>query len=529
MSTDRGRGYHHRMVPRVEPPEAPAPAGASAPHAAGERGMRRGVVLAFLMLTAALAAVEGTIVATAMPSVVASLGGFEYYSWVFAAYLLSQAVATPIFGRLADLYGRKPVLLWGIGAFLAASVACGFATSMPMLVAFRLLQGLGAGSTMTIVSTLAGDLYDVHERGRVQAYLSSVWGVSAVLGPLLGGALVERAHWAWVFWFNVPIGIVAILGLRAFLHERVQRREAQLDLASAGLLFLAIGSVMLVFTQGAAWGALPAGALLALGLATGTLFFRRQVRVTEPLISSETWNDRLLLLANVLTFAAGGLMIGLITYSPTYVQGVMGFAPLIAGFALSTMSLGWPLASSLAGRLLIPVGPANVARMGGVAVVVGGLLYLLLRPALGPAWVAVSSFAVGVGMGFINTSSIVSIQSTVTWERRATATAGNMLMRLLGNSAGAALLGGILNATLGARIVRSGSGASVSIADIERIMSPDPAVLGQGDGRIVDSGVESLLREILAGGLHDVFVVVCVGTALLFALTLAWPRQRRLE
>src|SRR5690554_1577137 len=153
---------------------------------------KRGYVLAFLMITAALAAVEGTIVATAMPSIVASLGGFEYYSWVFSAYLLSQAVATPIFGRLADIHGRKQVLLIGISAFLAASVLCGFATSMPMLVLFRLLQGLGAGSTMTIVSTLAGDLYSVEERGRVQAYLSSVWGVSAVLGPLLGGALVEN-------------------------------------------------------------------------------------------------------------------------------------------------------------------------------------------------------------------------------------------------------------------------------------------------------------------------------------------------
>jgi len=517
MSTDRGRGYHHRMVPRVEPPEAPAPAGASAPHAAGERGMRRGVVLAFLMLTAALAAVEGTIVATAMPSVVASLGGFEYYSWVFAAYLLSQAVATPIFGRLADLYGRKPVLLWGIGAFLAASVACGFATSMPMLVAFRLLQGLGAGSTMTIVSTLAGDLYDVHERGRVQAYLSSVWGVSAVLGPLLGGALVERAHWAWVFWFNVPIGIVAILGLRAFLHERVQRREAQLDLASAGLLFLAIGSVMLVFTQGADWGALPAGALLALGLATGTLFFRRQVRVTEPLISSETWNDRLLLLANVLTFAAGGLMIGLITYSPTYVQGVMGYSPTVAGLTLTAMSLGWTLASVAAGRLVVPLGPALTGRLGGAFALLGGLLYLLLTPARGPWWVALASLVVGFGMGFIMTTTIVTIQSSVAWQRRGTATATNMLMRILGNSVGAALLGGVLNLALGRAARALPGGGADALARIEASLTP-------GAGATVD---ETLL-QLLAGGLHAVYVGVFVIGLLVFLLSLLLPRGRRL-
>src|SRR5690606_2162674 len=198
---------------------------------------------------------------------------------------------------------------------------------------------------------------------------------------------------------------------------------------------------------------------------------RRLVTVAGAILPLDLWRDRLILLANLSAFVAGIVMIGVISYAPAYVQGVMGYAPIIAGFALSTMSLGWPLASSTAGRLLIPVGPANVARMGGLAVVVGGTLYLFLRPELGPWWVAASSFAVGVGIGAINTASIVSIQSSVTWQRRATATAGNMLMRLLGNSAGAALLGGILNAALRSRI--AAAGADVSIADIERIMSPE--------------------------------------------------------
>lgn len=477
---------------------------------------KRGYVLAFLMITAALSAVEGTIVATAMPSIVATLGGFEYYSWVFAAYLLSQAVSTPIFGRLADLFGRKPVLLYGIAAFLLASLACGFATSMPMLVFFRLLQGLGAGSTITIVSTLAGDLYDVHERGRVQGYLSSVWGVSAVLGPLLGGALVESAHWAWVFWFNVPIGIVAIWGLNTFLHEKVERKGANLDLTSALLLFVSIGAMMLTFSQGPAWGWLPSAALVVTSLITGTLFFRRQARVEEPLISSETWSDRLLLVANLVTFAAGALMIGLITYSPTYVQGVMGYSPTIAGLTLTAMSLGWTLASVVAGRLIVPWGPARTGRIGGLFAVVGGFLYLILTPERGPWWVAGASLAVGVGMGFLMTTTIVTIQSLVAWQRRGTATATNMLMRILGNSVGAALLGGVLNVAL-TRAVRSLPGGGNAMDQIEKLLTPG-----------LDTVVDRTLTLLLADALHVVYAGVFAVGVVVFLLSLLLPRSRRL-
>lgn len=484
---------------------------------------KRGYVLVILMITAALAAVEGTIVATAMPSIVASLGGFEYYSWVFAAYLLSQAVSTPIFGRLADLYGRKNVLIIGISAFLAASVACGFATSMPMLVVFRLLQGLGAGSTMTIVSTLAGDLFDVHERGRVQAYLSSVWGVSAVLGPLLGGALVEHAHWAWIFWFNVPIGIVSIIGLRLFLHEKPVQRKAELDLVSAGLLFVAIGAMMLLFTQGPAWGWLPSLALAAVSFVAGSRFFARQMRVPEPLISSETWSDRLLLLANLVTFGAGMLMIGLVTYSPTYVQGVMGYSPTIAGLTLTAMSFGWTTASVTAGRLVVPLGPALTGRLGGVFAFLGGGMYLFLTPERGPWWVAASSAVVGLGLGFLMTTTIVTIQTLVSWQRRGTATATNMLMRILGNSVGAAFLGGVLNLALN-RAVADMPGASGSAAEREQVLAQIERLLTPGAEVVSDER----LIGVLAGGLHVVYIGVFVTGIVVLVLAFMLPRSRRL-
>ncbi|MFO7546598.1 MAG: MDR family MFS transporter [Trueperaceae bacterium] len=515
---------------------------------------RRAFVLACLVLAMGLAAVEGTIVATAMPSIVAGLGGFEYYAWVFSAFLLAQAVSTPIFGRVADVYGRKPVLIWGLVAFLAASIACGFATSMPLLVAFRLFQGLGAGAIYPMVSTLAGDLYDVHERGRVQGYLASVWGISAVVGPVIGGALIAGPGWPWIFWFSVPLGIVAIFGLRAYLHESTDTRERSIDLTGAALFFVALSVGMLVLTQGPSWGLATSAVLVAVAVAFALAFSRRQRVAPEPLIGFDLWRDPLILVANVATFAAGLLMIGLVTYSPTYVQGVMGYSPTVAGLTLTAMSLGWPLASTLAGRLLVPWGPAWTARVGGAAALVGGVFYLLLAPERGPWWVAAGSFFVGAGMGFINTTMIVTIQTIVPWERRGVGTATNMLMRILGNAVGAAMLGGILNVALvrGVRSLDAAAGGvsaaagtepadvSTALRRIEQLMTRGEVGAGVDGAAAVGaaapgmgstlgaSALDTELLPVLVAGLHTVYVAVFIAAVLVFVLTWSLPRGRRL-
>ena len=486
---------------------------------------RRGLVLAFLMTTMALGSIEGTIVATAMPSIVATLGGFELYSWVFASYLLTQAMFTPLSGGIADKVGRKPVLMVSVGLFLAASVACGLAGDMRELIVFRFLQGIGAAGISTMVVTLAGDLYTVRERGRIQAYLASVRGVSSVLVPLLGGLIVANFDWAWVFWFNVPFGVVTLFGIGRFLRERVRHTGARVDLAGSAMLLVAVSGLMVLLNMGGRlagpmrWGL--AAAVLAALLLLGRHLWTRQ----NGVLPVDLWRDRLVLLANLSAFVAGVVMIGVITYAPPYVQGVMGYAPLVAGFALSTMSLGWPIAASVCGRLLIPLGPANTARIGGAAAAVGGLLYLVLAPELGPAWVAAASFAIGVGMGFINTSSIVTIQATVTWDRRGSATAANLLMRLMGNSVGAALLGGVRNASVVAGIARAGASDVIDLGSVERLLEPaGPASAGPE----LAPAVSELLRQLLAGGIERVFVVTCVAALLLFVLTLLWPRSRRL-
>jgi multidrug resistance protein len=505
-----------------------APPAVDANHAgdAAVKQTRRGLVLAFLMTTMALGSIEGTIVATAMPSIVATLGGFELYSWVFASYLLTQAVFTPISGAVADRVGRKPVLMVSVVLFLAASVACGLAGSMRELIAFRFLQGVGAAGFSTMVVTLAGDLYTVRERGRIQAYLASVWGVSSVLGPLLGGLIVANVDWAWVFWFNVPFGLVAVVGIGRFLRERVARAGAKVDIPGSLLLLVSVSGLMVLLNMGGRLEPSLRWPLLALTVAASVvlgLYLRRRQGGVLPV---DLWRDRLILLANLSAFVAGVVMISVISYAPPYVQGVMGYAPLVAGFALSTMSIGWPIASSLTGRVLIPLGPANTARLGAAAGVLGGLLYLFLRPERGPVWVGVASFCIGLAMGAINTASIVTIQASVSWDRRGSATAANLLMRLVGNSVGAALLGGVLNAAVIAGIARAGAQDTLDLASVESLLNPAEAAV---NGTALAPAAERLLQSVLAGGIERVFDVTAVGTLLLFGMTLLWPRSRRLE
>ncbi|WP_347836416.1 MFS transporter [Gracilibacillus sp. JCM 18860] len=203
-----------------------------------------------------MAAIEGTIVATAMPNIVADLGGFRLYSWVFSGFLLMQAITTMIFGKLADLFGRKPIFIIGVSIFLIGSLLCGFATTMTMLVIFRLLQGVGAGGAIQpIVTTIVGDMYTVKERAKVQGYLASVWGgISSVIGPLLGGIIVQFVEWSWIFWMNIPLGIIGLLGVIRYFHEQVNKEKKAIDYNGAGLFLIGISSLIIVFVQaGTVW------------------------------------------------------------------------------------------------------------------------------------------------------------------------------------------------------------------------------------------------------------------------------------
>ena len=490
-----------------------APAGAAPPAADPVRRTHRPLVLTGMVLAMILAAIEGTIVATAMPSIAGRLGGFALYSWVFSSYLLMQAVMTPIFGKLSDLYGRKPVLMVGVVVFLIGSVLCGMAQSMTALIAFRFIQGAGAGAVLPMTATLAGDLYTLEERGRVQGYLASVWGISSIIGPLAGGLIVQHADWHWIFWLNVPFGILALVLIGLFLHEHVEHRVRRIDFQGAALVLVGLSALMLALTQGGEWGGRAAGGLIAGSAVALALFVRRQRTAPDPMMHLELWDVRVIRLGNLAILVAGVAMIGLITFLPTYVQGVLGRSALVAGFALSAMSIGWPIASVAAGRLFVQLGVRRIVRAGGTAVTAGAM-WIALFAGYGPVSVGIGSFVMGMGFGLLNTTFIVAIQTSVDWAQRGVATASNMLMRNLGNALGAALFGGVLNLSMTRWIRSRGLEDRISLDSIRDLMAD-----GAGGIDALDPATAALLQGGLAGSLQLVFwgIVVCASAILLLA------------
>src|SRR5258708_575536 len=307
----------------------------------------RPLVIASVMASMAMVAIEATIVSTAMPQIVAQLGDLHLYSWVFSSFLLTQTAMTVIFGKLADLYGRKPVVLAGIAIFLAGSVLAGFAWSMPAMIVFRLIQGIGAGAIQPVTMTIVADLYPAHERGKIQGYLASVWAISAVLGPMVGGLIIRDLSWAWIFWLNVPIGLASAAGFIAFLHEAGRHERPSLDIAGALLFTAAIGSLMMALTDA---GTSNTGrALLEFGVfcVCALLFVFQERRAVDPMMSFSVWGRRPIAAANCATVLTGMAMMGLTTFLPMYVHGGLHRTPVVACFAPTVLLVRWAVGRSL--------------------------------------------------------------------------------------------------------------------------------------------------------------------------------------
>jgi EmrB/QacA subfamily drug resistance transporter len=430
-----------------------------------------------------LAAMEMTVVSTAMPTVVGELGGLSLYAWAFAAYMLTATVTVPIHGKLADLHGRKPVLLAGTALFLVGSSGCGFAGSMEALIAWRAIQGLGAGAIQPVGLTIVGDLFDVRERARMQGFFGAVWGVAGLVGPVLGGAIVHTLGWRWIFWLNLPFGIASAAVLSVAYHERPERHPHRLDLGGAALLSVVVVALLAAARGSTGLAALP---IAAVALAA---FFLVERRAPEPLLPLDLFAQRVMAVSSATGALLGAAMLAMVTYVPLWVQGVLGGSPTAAGAAIAPMAVGWPIASTVAGRLLPHAGYRRLLLAGlTTSALAGAGLALLLRPGESLLVVQALTFAYGVGLGLANTPLIIAVQTSVPWSRRGVATASTMFFRTIGGTLSVGLLGGVLAASLGR------AGAAPGIA--ERLLGADRAALAPAEIAAVGDALQGAMRTV---------------------------------
>ena len=453
----------------------------------------RGPILISLMLSTSLVALDSTIVATAVPSIVGDLGGFAEFPWLFSVYLLAQAVSVPVYGKLADTFGRKPIMLFGIGLFLLGSILCGAAWSMPALIAFRAVQGLGAGAVQPMSITIAGDIYSLAERAKAQGYLASVWGISAVVGPTLGGLFAQYLTWRWIFLVNIPLCALAAWMLIRKFDESVKRVRHQIDYLGSASLTIGCTLIILGLLEGGqawAWNSPISIGILLIGLLLLVVFVLIQRRAAEPVLPLWVFTRRVLLASAVIALLVGAVLLGLTTYVPTFVQTVLGTGPLIAGFALATLTIGWPISAALSGRFYLRLGFRTTSLIGSSLVVIGAGLTTLLGAGSSVFEVAGCCFVVGLGMGLVASPTLIAAQSSVGWTERGVVTANNLFFRSIGSAVGVAVFGAIANVTLG--------GAASASAD----------------------------RVGLASATHEVFLASLVLAVLMFGATFLLPGGR---
>jgi len=477
-------------------------------------------VVAALMLAVALAALDISVVGTAMPTIAGKLGGLDLFSWVFSIYLLTSTVTVPVYGKLADLYGRKPVILFGAAVFLAGSVLSGASQSMEMLIFFRAIQGLGAGAVLPITITIIGDLFSIEQRAKIQSLFGAVWGVTGVAGPAIGGLITDNIGWRWVFLVNLPFGLASIALIWLFYHERLARRQHALDYPGALLLTGAVVALLIVLLQtGQAygWTGLETLALTAAALALFAAFIRVELRAAEPVVPLSLFRNSVILVSSLAIFVAGALMFGISSYVPLFEQGVFGGSATRAGLVLAPMSVTWVAGSAISGRTIVRLGFFPAAMTGGFFLLAGSALLLALTDATSIAVAAVAGAIIGMGMGLTTNATTIAVQTAVDWGQRGIATASTQFFRTIGGSIGVAIMGALLNSRMAGRLAAIEGVPEGANADL---------LLNRSEREALPAATVEAMRHALALSLHEMFFVVFAAALLCVAALIRFPRVR---
>ncbi|PFG07654.1 MDR family MFS transporter [Bacillus sp. es.034] len=403
---------------------------------------QKSVVFALLIATF-LTAIEGTIVSTAMPKIVEDLGGSELYTWVISVYLLAIVISTPVFGKLADLFGRKIMFTIGVSIFLAGSMLSGLSQSMEQLVLFRLIQGIGAGALTTLPFTIIGDVFTFEMRAKMQGWMSSVWGIAGIAGPLAGGFIVDTVSWHWIFYMNLPFGIVSLFLLWTSLKENIEKKKRKIDYSGIFTFAVSITAFLYALTLLKEQNHVTGGILILLIVAAIgiSLFIWIESKVEEPMLPLSLFKNRFITISTIAGFLLGFILVAITFYIPLWVQGVTGLNATLSGVTMLPMSITWPLAAVLSGKLMAKTSIGRITVMG-ISVITAGCLGLVLfnENTIVPLMMIVTAM-IGFGFGLSLTAFTVAVQSSVEWKVRGAAMGTFNLMRNLGQSIGIAVSG----------------------------------------------------------------------------------------
>jgi EmrB/QacA subfamily drug resistance transporter len=472
------------------------------------------LVTAGIMLSLFLASMESTVVATAMPTIVGQLGGLEHYSWVFSAFMLASTTAVPLYGKLSDIYGRRNLYVSAMALFLIGSVWCGLANSMTALIFARALQGIGAGGILPLAFILIGEMFTLEQRAKMQGLFSGVWGVSSIVGPLLGGFLVDQLSWRWIFYVNVLPGLLAaaLVALAWRDHHAHGQERPTVDYAGAALLTISVVMLLLgLMGSGTSSWILIAGAVV---LFIALLWVER--RAADPVLPLPLFRDRLFSTATAHGILTGWALFGSVSFIPLFVQAVMGTTATQAGITLTPLLLGWVMASIIGTRLMLTVGYRRLGLIGTASFTIGA--FLMSQAGMNTSQVSLMIFVtlMGIGMGLSIPSYLIAVQTSVDRRQLGTATSTLQFSRSIGGTLGVSVMGAALSARLASSLVES----HLDPAFVQQLLNPLP-----GSEVVIVEGA----RAAMADGIHLVFLIAFAAAALAMVTVFFTPHKELTE